>query len=156
MRGNGIILLPKWDENQSSYRTFCSGNLIGVHVTASKPENTGLIFEALAAETYKTIVPAYFGTALKEKFTYDSESGQMLDIINDSLTVSFAYVYDNWQGFGYSPETLPQRITHHFTPDANAARKAPLVRRFAPTKTAKVDSYAKISILSCQTPENVI
>ena len=42
-----------------------------------------------------------FGTALKEKFTYDSESGQMLDIINDTLTVSFAYVYDNWQGFGH-------------------------------------------------------
>ena len=97
----GIVPLPKWDENQESYRTFCGGNLIGVPITVTEPEKTGLILEALAAETYKTVVPAYFGTALKEKFTYDSESGQMLDIINDTLTVSFAYVYDNWQGFGH-------------------------------------------------------
>ena len=97
----GIVPLPKWNGNQDSYRTFCGGNLIGVPITVTEPDKTGLILEALAAETYKTVVPAYFGTALKEMFTYDSESGQMLDIINDSLTVSFAYVYDNWQGFGH-------------------------------------------------------
>lgn len=97
----GIIPFPKWDEKQESYRTFSGSNLIGVPITVSDPERTSIIFEALTAETYKTVVPAYFGTALKEKFTYDSESGQSLDIINDTLTISFAYAYDNWQGFGH-------------------------------------------------------
>ena len=97
----GIIPFPKWDEKQESYRVFCGGGLLGVPVTVRNLDNTGLILEALAAETYKTVVPAYFGTALKEKFTYDSESGKCLDIINDNLAISFAYAYDNWQGFGH-------------------------------------------------------
>ncbi len=97
----GIIPFPKWDENQESYRTFCGGDLIGVPVTAEDPERTGIILEALAAETYKTVVPAFFETALKEKFTFDAESGQMLDIVNNTLTISFAYAYDNWEGFGH-------------------------------------------------------
>ena len=97
----GIIPFPKWDEKQEAYRTFCGGDLIGIPVTVRDPDTTSLIFEALTAETYKTVVPAYFDTALKEKFAYDSESGQTLDIINDSLTISFAYAYDNWQGFGH-------------------------------------------------------
>jgi hypothetical protein len=70
-------------------------------VTIQDPDRTAIILEALTAETYKTVVPAYFGTALKEKFTYDSESGQTLDIVNNTLTISFAYAYDNWQGFGH-------------------------------------------------------
>ena len=97
----GIIPFPKWDEKQDSYRTFCGGDLISVPTTAPDPDRTGVILEALAAETWKTVVPAYFDTALKEKFTYDSESGQTLDIINDTLAISFAYAYDNWQGFGH-------------------------------------------------------
>ena len=97
----GIIPFPKWDENQDSYRTFCGGDLIGVPTTASDPDRTSVILEALAAESYKTVVPAYFDTALKEKFTYDSESGQTLDIINETLAISFAYAYDNWKGFGH-------------------------------------------------------
>lgn len=97
----GIIPFPKWDDNQETYRTFCGGDLLGIPTTAPDPDRTGVILEALAAETWKTAVPAYFDTALKEKFTYDSESGQTLDIINDTLTISFAYAYDNWQGFGH-------------------------------------------------------
>ena len=97
----GIIPFPKWDEKQENYRVFCGGDLIGVPVTVQEPDKTGLILEALTVETYKSVVPAYFGTALKEKFSYDSETGKCLDIINDNLVISFAYAYDNWQGFGH-------------------------------------------------------
>ena len=97
----GIVPFPLWDENQESYRTFTGGNLIGIPVTVSDTEMVSILFEALVAESYKTVVPAYFETALKEKFTFDSESGQMLDIINNCLTISFAYAYDNWKGFGH-------------------------------------------------------
>ena len=95
----GIIPFPKWDENQESYRTFCGGTLIGIPVTVSDQEMVGILLEALVAESYKTVVPAYFKTALKEKFTFDSESAQTLDIINDTLAISFAYAYNNFSGF---------------------------------------------------------
>ncbi len=102
----GIIPFPKWDENQEAYRTFCGSNLLGVPVTCSDLERTSIILEAMVAENYKTVMPTYFETALKEKFSFDSETGQMLDIINDSLTISFAYAYDNWKGFGHMCSTL--------------------------------------------------
>ena len=79
---------------------------MGVPVTVEDPERTGIILEAIAAESWKTVVPAYFSTALKEKFTFDSESGQSLDIIYNSLTISFAYCYDNWEGYGHMLENL--------------------------------------------------
>ena len=102
----GIIPFPKYDENQADYITFAGGDLMSVPVTNPDLERTGILIEAIAAETWKTVVPAYFSTALKEKFTFDSESGQTLDIINDSLTISFAYCYDNWKGFGHMCGTL--------------------------------------------------
>lgn len=97
----GILPFPKWDENQSDYRTFSSGLLFAVPITANDLDRTGIIIEALSAEGYKQVIPAYFETALKEKFTFDAESAQVLDIINESRAISFAYAYDNWEGFGH-------------------------------------------------------
>ena len=97
----GILPFPKWDEAQDDYRTFASGNLMAIPVTVRDLERTGIIYEAMSAEGYKQVVPAYYDTALKEKFTFDDDSGKVLDIINASRAVSFAYVYDNWQGFGH-------------------------------------------------------
>ena len=97
----GILPFPKWNEAQAEYRTFASGNLMAIPVTVRNLERTGIIFEAMSAEGYKQVVPAYYDTALKEKFTFDDDSGKVLDIINGSRAVSFAYVYDNWQGFGH-------------------------------------------------------
>jgi hypothetical protein len=55
----------------------------------------------MAAEGYKQINPAYYEIALKKKYMHDDESVQILDIIVNSRNISFAYVYDNWEGFGH-------------------------------------------------------
>ena len=97
----GILPFPLWDEKQADYITFSGGNLMCVPVTTINLDRTGVIIEAMSAEGYKQVIPAYFETALKDKFTFDTESGQVLDIINNSRAISFAYAYDNWQGFGH-------------------------------------------------------
>jgi hypothetical protein len=97
----GIIPFPKWDERQEDYRTFSAGLLLAVPITSTDLERTGTIIEALSAEGYKRVTPAYFETALKEKFSFDNETVKMLDIINSSRAISFAYAYDNWEGFGH-------------------------------------------------------
>ena len=102
----GILPFPKWDEAQQDYRTFSSGLLFIVPITVRDIERTGVIIEALSAEGYKQVIPAYFETALKEKFTFDNESAQILDIINASRAISFAYAYDNWEGFGHIFSTI--------------------------------------------------
>ncbi len=97
----GIVPLPKYDEAQPDYRSFAEGAYAAVPVTNANPERTGLLLEALTAEGYKQIYPAYFEVALKDKYLRDEQSTEMLDLVSDTMTVSFSFVYDNWQGFGH-------------------------------------------------------
>ena len=97
----GILPQPKWDEEQEHYRTFSSGNGFGVPITTPDLEFAGVILEAMSAEGYKQVIPVYFETVLKDKLSRDDETRDMLDLIHDSRAVSFAYIYDNWEGFGH-------------------------------------------------------
>lgn len=97
----GIVPLPKYDETQSNYRSFAEGAYAAVPITNENRDRTGLLLEALTAEGYKQIYPAYFEVALKDKYLRDEQSTQMLDLVSDTMTVSFSFVYDNWQGFGH-------------------------------------------------------
>ena len=111
----GILPFPLWDEKQADYITFSSGLLMCVPVTTQNIDRTGVIIEAMSSEGYKQVIPAYFETALKDKFTFDTESGQVLDIINNSRAISFAYAYDNWQGFGHCLGSIFSSNSKDFT-----------------------------------------
>ena len=80
----GILPTPKYDEAQENYISFVSQHIMGlmsIPNTASDLARTGTILEALAAESYYTLTPAYYDVALKTKASRDDESAQMLDII---------------------------------------------------------------------------
>ena len=78
----GIIPYPKWDEAQKDY---CSrvegGDFPIVPVTNKKLEMTGVLLEAMCAESAKHVIPAYYDKMLKGKVARDEESAEMLDII---------------------------------------------------------------------------
>jgi len=97
----GLLPYPKYDKNQKSYRSFANDEFFVVPNTAPDPSRTGLVTEALAAEGYRQIYPAYYEVALKKKYMHDDESVQMLDIIVNSRNIAFSYTYDNWQGYGH-------------------------------------------------------
>jgi hypothetical protein len=99
----GIVPLPKFDENQKNYRVFSVDEFFMIPCTVAPDalERTGIIIEAMSSEGYKQIIPAYYEIALKNKYLQDEESVKVLDLINDCRTISFAYVYDNWEGFGH-------------------------------------------------------
>jgi len=59
---------------------------------APNPERTGIILEALAAESRNTVIPAYKETCLKTKFARDDESLGMLDIIFDNVVVDLGTI----------------------------------------------------------------
>ncbi len=91
----GILPYPKLDELQENYRTVvhdCAS--IGViPVNCAHPEETGAVLEAMSSESWKYVVPAWYETALKIKYVRDNISAQMVDIIHDSVSTEFAYVY---------------------------------------------------------------
>jgi len=97
----GIIPYPKYDEAQSSYYTMSDGahGVMTVPVTLQNTEYASIIIEALNAETYKQVIPAYYDISLKVKFARDDESTQVLDLLLGSRVFDFGYVYDTGLAF---------------------------------------------------------
>ena len=93
-----ILPLPKWDEAQQNYYTYVDGShfIAGVLNTAQDREFVGCIMEALNAESWKTVRPAYFESTLKYKNARDKDSLEMLDILIDGRLFDFGYVYGGW------------------------------------------------------------
>jgi ABC-type sugar transport system, periplasmic component len=89
----GIVMQPKLDETQESYLAEYTDRFMLFPITAADTDFVGTIFEAMSAEGYKKIYPAYYEIALKQKFTYDDESVKVLEIINDVRVLDFSYVY---------------------------------------------------------------
>lgn len=101
-----IIPAPKWDENQKDYVTISDGSseAIAVVQTVQDVERAGVITEALSAEGWKIMLPAYYDTALKHKGTRDQQSVEILDMIVANVIFDFGYVFGGWSasnpGFG--------------------------------------------------------
>ena len=93
----GILPLPKYDVSQEKYRSPVnpySGAVIGVPPTVSDFERTGIILEAMAAESRYTLLPAYYDTLLMRKYIRDDESSDMLDIIFSNIVYDTGAVYN--------------------------------------------------------------
>ncbi|MFA6947414.1 MAG: hypothetical protein WCQ72_00360, partial [Eubacteriales bacterium] len=92
----GVLPTPKYDEAQENYYSTVSihtTGLLSVPVTTSDPARTGMILEALSAESKNTVQPAYYDVCMTSKFTRDTESGEMLNIIMAHRTYDLGCVF---------------------------------------------------------------
>ncbi len=93
----GIIPYPKLDENQDEYMTLVhnGSTLFCVPITVSDETfgMIGAVLEEMAFGAYQLVTPAYFEVAMKEKYSRDSVSSQLLDIMYDSMYTDFGYCY---------------------------------------------------------------
>ena len=91
----GILPMPKLDETQTSYGgyTHDGSSAFSIPVTETDTAATAAFLEAISAETYRKVTPAYFETALKTKYSRDSESSQMMDMIVEFIRLDWAHVY---------------------------------------------------------------
>ena len=92
----GFLPHPKYDEAQETYHSLVHDTaLLGcIPSSSANTDISGAVIEALNAETYRTVTPAWYETALKVKYARDDLSGQMIDLIHDSLTTNFIYAYN--------------------------------------------------------------
>jgi hypothetical protein len=90
----GILPYPKYDTDQETYSSTSRDNfdLFVVPIDVKDPEFTGIITEALCAESYRSVVPKYYDVVLKSKPSRDEESAEMIDIIRDNLTFDIGYL----------------------------------------------------------------
>ena len=92
----GILPMPKYDEAQPNYRSLVNpytGVMMGIPKSATDLDRTGIILEALSAESKYTLQPAYYDIVLSRKFTRDEESADMLDIIFTTQVYDIGGVY---------------------------------------------------------------
>jgi hypothetical protein len=93
----GVIPLPKYDDNELKYHSWLSDNTIVCSMPITTPEDridmNCAVLECMASEGKRLLLPAYYESALKKKYTRDEMSIKMLDIIHDGATTDFVAVY---------------------------------------------------------------
>ncbi|MCL2772496.1 MAG: extracellular solute-binding protein [Oscillospiraceae bacterium] len=92
----GILPMPKYDETQANYCSLVNpytGVMLGVPKSATDLDRTGVILEAMSAESKYTLQPAYYDIVLQRKYARDDESQGMLDIIFSTRTYDIGGVY---------------------------------------------------------------
>lgn len=88
---------PKLTEDQEHYNCVvadivCPGAIPG---TSLNLDMAGAVIEALSSESYRTVLPTYYETALKVKYSRDDQTSQIIDIIHDSSYTDFIYAYSS-------------------------------------------------------------
>lgn len=52
------------------------------------------MLEALAAQSYRTVTPAYYDVALKNRYSRDADTAEMIDLIRSSAILNFECIYN--------------------------------------------------------------
>lgn len=96
----GVIPMPKLDESQENYISLVhdATPLYCIPLTVSDISLPCAVLEALCAESYRTVTPAYYEMALKVKYAHDEMSGQIIDIIHAGMCTDFIYANDSSVG----------------------------------------------------------
>jgi hypothetical protein len=92
----GIVPYPMMDLEQGEYYSGYTDRYMAIPNNCFDTDFVGTIIEAMSAEGYRRVIPAYYEVALKGRYTHDSESVQMLDIIRESAVIDFAYTYGSY------------------------------------------------------------
>ena len=92
----GFLPFPKISESQEWYKTLVhdTAQLSCIPVSSDCIDISGAILEALSAESYRTVTPAYYESALKLKYARDDISSQVIDLMRDTMTTDFIYAYN--------------------------------------------------------------
>ncbi|MBQ8401562.1 MAG: hypothetical protein IJX14_06490 [Clostridia bacterium] len=95
-----IIPMPKLDETQAEYSASIhnGASAFAIPVTCQNSEMAAAAMEALCAESYRKVTPAYFDTALKGKYSRDTETAEMLDLLMESINPDMATIFGNRLG----------------------------------------------------------
>ena len=93
--GIGIIPYPKLFETDEYITSTHDTTEIGaIPVTSHDTEFTTTVIEVLTRETSTMLMPQYYETALKVKYTTDTMSAEMIDIIHDSFGSTFPLAFE--------------------------------------------------------------
>ena len=91
----GVLPLPKLNEAQLEYRVATRDTMTGVMIpyNVENIERTGVVTELLCMESRKSVVESYYSTVLQKRTFDDERCKATLDLIRNSVVLSFQQAY---------------------------------------------------------------
>ncbi len=93
----GIVPIPKLNEAQDGYQTFVHDQFTGLGIPLTVEEDrlplVGAFMECTCSASYRTVIPAYYEMAIKDKYLNDTESAEMLDMIYENIYIDGGVLY---------------------------------------------------------------
>ena len=93
----GVLPLPKYNEEQADYRTGFGNSASAIAICSNldvyDAAKTSAVLELLSAESYKQVIPVYYGTVLQGQYSREQADAEMYNIILDSFVFSFGFAY---------------------------------------------------------------
>lgn len=93
-----IVPMAKLDESITTYSSLVHDDalILCIPAISQKMENSTAVLERMAYHYYEAVMPQYYDVILKAKYRRDASdtASQILDVIHDSMTTDFAYIYN--------------------------------------------------------------
>ncbi len=115
----GLLPLPKYDTLQENYYTTPDWYFTMFGIPSTLPmedyDFVGILMEALNAESWKTVYPAYYEEALKGRYATDPNMARMVDLITESRIYDYSVACAQSLGGGALPWYVTWAIRDDWT-----------------------------------------
>ncbi len=105
----GIVPMPKFNEEQEEYITNIHSSAtvtcLPKTVAANRIDMVDAVLEGWSAEAYRTVLTPFIESAMKLKYSRDSYSGQVIDIVFNNAELNLVEMYASNCGSLYSSLT---------------------------------------------------
>ena len=95
----GVLPYPMWDEAQDTYYTVASDQFSVIAFPINTPEEDygflGTVTELLGILSKRDVVPAFYDSALKNRYSMDENTARIIDLIMDGRLFEFSFQYGN-------------------------------------------------------------
>ena len=91
----GVIPTPKLDEAQEQYYSYVFEvmRFMALPYNCQKSDAVCAMLEEMAFEGYQNVSPVYYETVIKNKYTRDDVSSQMIDLVRDGMLTDIARIH---------------------------------------------------------------
>lgn len=120
-----LLPLAKWNEEQNNYYTFVHDqySIAGIPVSVNDPSMVSAVMEAMAADSYRHVTPAYYDLVLNGKYIRDPDTAEMLDIAMGGIKIDFGWIHT------YSLNSCSQTLLREFLYTKQSANFASTYKR---------------------------
>ena len=95
----GVMPFPMWDEAQDTYYTVASDQFTVLAFPVNTPEEDypflGTVTEEMGILSKRDVVPAFYDSALKNRYSMDANTAKIIDLIMDGRLFEFSFQYGN-------------------------------------------------------------